>query len=176
VEGYLQRGDTVECNFTISGGNERANFTIKNPYGLVDDGMFAEGSYPHLHNYTAKHSGRHIFVFEDSENVTKFVRADFSSPLQPPYYLLGVLIVFGSIVFLFFGMCSLWSYYRYGSKELESAKINPAKLGFSELLISNKYIGIVNDKAVVPLLGRFLGRFRYWMFCILFGIILYIVG
>jgi len=168
LSGYLQRGDTAICNFTISGGNEQADFTIKNPFGVVVYNDSAESPYPYLHNFTARHSGRHSFIFENSENVTKFIQADFRSPLEPPHYILGVLIVFGSIMILFFGMCGLWSCYRYGSKQLESVGIDPTKFGFREVLISN----IGRDGVTVPLLGKF----RYWMWCILFGISLYISG
>jgi hypothetical protein len=53
-------------------------------------------------------------------------------------------------------------------------KLDPARFpkGFWEFLFSNKYIGIGNDYVDVPLLGKF----RYWMWCVLFGILLYILG
>jgi hypothetical protein len=165
---YLQRGDTTKCNFTISGGNEWANFTIKNPLGVIVYSNSSEGPYPYLGEYTAQDSGLHKFIFESSENATKSILVDFRSPSEPPHYRLGVLIVFGSIVTLFFGLCGLWSYYRYGSKQLESVRIDPAELGFWEPLISK----IGKDDVTVPLLGKF----RYWMWCILFGILLYISG
>jgi len=106
---YLQKGDRTEGGFTVSGGNEEASLSIKNPSGQIIYSWYAKGRYDN--GFTAQDSGVYTMIFRNLDNVNdQTIDVHFRSPYEPRltiYDEVGLLMMVGSGVILFFGIRSL---------------------------------------------------------------------
>ena len=107
---YLQSGDRTEGGFTVSGGNEEASLSIKNPSGEIIYKWYAKGRYDQ--GFTAHDSGMYTMIFENLDPVNdQSIYVGFRSPYEPRltiYDAVGLLIMtIGSGMILFFVICLL---------------------------------------------------------------------
>jgi len=107
---YLQSGDRTEGGFTVSGGNEEANLSIKNPSGEIIYKWYAKGRYDN--GFTAQDTGVYTMIFENLDPVNdQSIYVGFRSPYEPRltiYDGVGLLIMtMGSGMILFFVIGSL---------------------------------------------------------------------
>jgi len=104
---YIQYDERTEGGFTVSGGNEEARFTIKNPSGVVIHSAVVKSHYEG--GFTASDTGMYSFTFENLDNVNdESIYVEFRSPYEPRGYgFFGLLMMLGGIGILFFGICAL---------------------------------------------------------------------
>jgi hypothetical protein len=106
---YLQKGDRTEGGFTVSGGNEEASLTIKNPSGQIIHVWYAKGRYDN--GFTAEDTGMYTMIFKNLDDVNdQSIGVYFRSPYEPRitvYDVMGLLMMMGGVVILFFGIRSL---------------------------------------------------------------------
>lgn len=104
---YLEKSDRTEGSFSVSGGNGRANFIVKNPSGEIIENWTAQGRYDN--GFTAYETGTYTMIFKNLDNVNyQTIYVGFLSPydtilINP----IGLLMIIASIVILIFGVRTL---------------------------------------------------------------------
>lgn len=172
---YLRKGDITEIYFNVSGGTEGVKFYVRNPSKVIIFGNETETvNSMHGKSYPASDSGRYDHIFQNPDNDTAVsIYMDLRSPhwLRPTgNYELGYLIMLVSPVIIFCGICGFWSvHYDKNMERLGSELQTPLDLDFK---------GFIASSRLTTWIGAQIGRIfpEYWMKCILFGMILYILG
>ncbi len=105
---YLQEGDRTEGFFTVSGGNEEASLSIKNPSGEIIYNWYAKKR--HDNGFTAQDAGVYTMIFKNLDDANdEIIGVHFRSPYEPRitlYDKAGLLIMIVSVVILSFSICS----------------------------------------------------------------------
>jgi hypothetical protein len=106
---YLQNGDRTEGGFEVSGGNGQAKVSVENPSGVVIWARYANFSY--YEGFRVEESGVYTMIFENLDAVNdQSIYVGFLSPYEPRltiYDGIGLLMMVGSVLILFFGIRAL---------------------------------------------------------------------
>jgi heme/copper-type cytochrome/quinol oxidase subunit 1 len=108
---YLYKGERTEGGFTVSGGNEEASLSIKNPSGETIYNWYAKGRSDN--GFTAQDSGMYTMVFKNLDTVNdESIGVNFLSPYEPRFFTIydeaGLLMMLmGSGVIVFLGIRAL---------------------------------------------------------------------
>lgn len=104
LSSYLGKSERTEGGFTVNGGSEEANLTIKDPSGKTIYTWYAKGSYGN--GFTAEETGVYTMIFRNLDNVNdETIDVQFLSPYEPRFIVYDQtglpLMIAGGIVLLF---------------------------------------------------------------------------
>jgi hypothetical protein len=106
---YMERGDRAEGSITVSGGNEEARYSIRNPSGVIVQVVDVKGRYDP--GFKASDFGVYSFIFENLDSVSdQNIFLAFVSPDEPRltrYDWAGLLMMVGSVFILCLGVNAL---------------------------------------------------------------------
>ena len=103
---YMERGDRAEGSITVSGGNEEARYSIRNPFGVIVQVVDVKVRYDP--GFKASDFGVYSFIFENLDNASEQnIFLAFVSPDEPRltrYEWAGDLMMVASVFVFCLGL------------------------------------------------------------------------
>lgn len=103
---FLEKGERTEGSFTVSGGSEEANLTIRDPSGETIITWPAKRSF--WNGFSAEETGMYTMIFKNLDNVNdETIYVGFVSPYEPRFFVYdqtGLPIMITGVIALLLGI------------------------------------------------------------------------